>query len=51
VQGHTALFTTAGQALGELASLDSDSALRRRLHCYTSLAVLVIDELGFQSQC
>ena len=28
--GHTALFITAGQLLGELAALDSDSALRRR---------------------
>ena len=31
LQGHTALFTTAGQMLSELAALDSDSALRRRL--------------------
>jgi len=30
IHGHTVLFTTAGQLLGELASLDSDSALRRR---------------------
>ena len=43
VQGHTALFTTAGQMLGELAALDSDSALRRRLHRYASPDVLVID--------
>jgi DNA replication protein DnaC len=43
VNGHTALFTSAGQMLGELAALDSDSALRRRLHRYTSPAVLVID--------
>jgi DNA replication protein DnaC len=49
VNGHTALFTSAGQMLGELAALDSDSALRRRLHRYTSPAVLVIDELGYLS--
>ena len=29
-RGHTVLFTSAGQLLGELAALDSDSALRRR---------------------
>lgn len=49
VNGHTALFTTAGQMLGELASLDSDSALRRRLHRYASPAVLLIDEVGYLS--
>ncbi|WP_350357479.1 IS21-like element helper ATPase IstB [Paraburkholderia fungorum] len=49
VNGHTALFTSAGQMLGELAALDSDSALRRRLHRYKSPAVLVIDELGYLS--
>jgi hypothetical protein len=32
IHGHTVLFTSAGQLLGDLASLDSDSALRRRLH-------------------
>ena len=32
--GHTALFTTAGQLLGELAALDSDSGLRRKLRQY-----------------
>ena len=31
VAGHTVLFTTAGQLLGDLAALDSDSALRRRI--------------------
>ena len=30
IHGHTVLFTTAGHLLGELAALDSDSALRRR---------------------
>ena len=49
MHGHTALFTTAGQMLGELAALDSDSALRRRLRRYASPDVLVIDEVGYLS--
>lgn len=49
LSGHTALFTTAGQLLGELASLDSDSALRRRLRHYAAPALLVIDEVGYLS--
>lgn len=49
LQGHTVLFTTAGQILGELAALDSDSALRRRLKHYASPDVLVIDEIGYLS--
>lgn len=49
IQGYTALFTTAGQMLGELAALDSDSALRRRLHRYASPEVLLIDEVGYLS--
>ena len=47
--GHTALFTTAGQLLGELAALDSDSALRRKLRHYAAPDVLVIDEVGYLS--
>jgi DNA replication protein DnaC len=43
IHGHTVLFTTAGQLLGELASLDSDSALRRRLRHYVAPTLLVID--------
>jgi len=38
LQGHTVLFTTAGQLLGELAAIDSDSALRRRLKHYAAPA-------------
>ena len=34
IHGHTVLFTSAGQMLGDLAALDSDSALRRRLRHY-----------------
>lgn len=49
IQGHTALFMTAGQLLGDLAALDSDSALRRRLHHYAAPDVLAIDEVGYLS--
>ena len=47
--GRTALFITAAQLLGELASLDSDSALRRRLKHYASPDLLMIDEVGYLS--
>ncbi|AGW90337.1 ATPase AAA [Ralstonia pickettii DTP0602] len=49
IHGHTVLFTSAGQILGELAALDSDSALRKRLHRYAAPDVLVIDEVGYLS--
>ena len=49
IGGHTALFTTAGQLLGDLAALDSDSALRRRLHHYARPTLLAIDEVGYLS--
>ena len=49
LQGHTALFTTAGALLGDLAALDSDSALRRRLRFYAAPEVLIIDEVGYLS--
>lgn len=49
IGGYTVLFTTAGELLGELASLDSDSALRRRLRHYASPDLLVIDEVGYLS--
>ena len=49
IAGHTVLFTTAGQLLGELAALDSDSALRRRLRHYAAPPLLVIDEVGYLS--
>ena len=49
LQGHTALFTTAGQMLGELAALNSDSALRRRLQHYAAPDLLLIDEVGYLS--
>lgn len=49
VHGHTVLFTSAGQLLGELAALDSDSALRRRLRHYAAPTLLLIDEVGYLS--
>ena len=33
----------------ELADLDSDSALRRRIKYYTQPALLVVDEVGYLS--
>ena len=47
VHGHTVLFTSAGQLLGELAALDSDFALRRRLRHYARPRLLVIDEAAY----
>lgn len=49
IHGYTVLFTTAAQVLGELAALDSDSALRRRLHHYAKPHLLIIDEVGYLS--
>lgn len=49
LKGHTVLFTTASQLLGDLAALDSDSALRRRLKYYAAPTLLVIDEVGYLS--
>ena len=49
IHGHTVLFTTAGQLLGDLAALDSDSTLRRRLRHYAAPDLLVIDEVGYLS--
>jgi DNA replication protein DnaC len=49
VAGHSVLFTTAGRVLGDLASLDSDAVLRRRLHHYARPALLAIDEVGYLS--
>jgi DNA replication protein DnaC len=47
IHGHTVLLTSAGQLLGDLCALDSDSALRRRLRAYTRPDLLVIDEVGY----
>jgi DNA replication protein DnaC len=48
-RGHTVLFTSAGQLLGDLCALDSDSALRRRLRHYARPHLLVIDSCGVGS--
>ena len=49
ILGHTVRFTTAGALLGDLAALDSDAALRRRLRHYAAPDLLVIDEIGYLS--
>jgi DNA replication protein DnaC len=49
LHGYTVYFTTAGALLGELAALDSDSLLRRRLRHYSAPHLLVIDEIGYLS--
>jgi DNA replication protein DnaC len=49
IQGYTVMFTSAGQMLGDLAAIDSDSALRRRLRHYAAPQLLVIDEVGYLS--
>jgi len=49
VGGRTVLFTSAGKLLGDLAALDSDSALRRRLRFYAAPDLLAIDEVGYLS--
>jgi DNA replication protein DnaC len=47
--GHTVLFASAGQLLGDLCALDSDAALRRRQRYYARPQLLVIDEVGYLS--
>ncbi len=49
IHGHTVLFTSAGHLLGDMAALDSDSALRSRLNYYTRPDLLLIDEVGYLS--
>lgn len=49
ITGHTALFTVAGQLLGDLTASESDAALRRRFRHYSAPDVLVIDEIGYLS--
>jgi DNA replication protein DnaC len=49
IHGHTALFTTAGDMLKDLASHDGDIALQRKLKYYTKPTILVIDEVGYLS--
>ena len=47
--GHTVLFVNAGVLLGELAALDSASALSRRLRHYAGIDLLCVDEVGYLS--
>tara|TARA_R110000772_G_scaffold268522_1_gene395872 strand:+ start:1284 stop:2063 length:780 start_codon:yes stop_codon:yes gene_type:complete len=49
MQGHTVIFTSAANMLNELAALDGDNALRRRLAYYGKPKLLVIDEVGYLS--
>ncbi len=49
IQGHTVMFVSAGQMLGDLSALDSDSALRRRLRHYAAPQLLAVDEVGYLS--
>lgn len=49
MQGHTALFVSAAQMLGDLTAQDGDNALRRRIKHYTQPEVLAIDEVGYLS--
>lgn len=49
LNGYTVLFTTAATMLNDLAAIDSDSGLKRRLNYYAQPALLVIDELGYLS--
>ncbi|HXR35789.1 MAG TPA: IS21-like element helper ATPase IstB [Candidatus Binataceae bacterium] len=49
IRGHTVLFASAGALLGDLAALDSASALNRRLRHYAGFDLLCIDEVGYLS--
>ena len=47
--GHTVLFTTAANMLGDLVTKDTSTALQRRLHRYCRPELLVVDEVGYLS--
>jgi len=49
IEDHTVLFTSTGQLLGDLCTLDGDAALRRRLRRFAGPELLVIDEVGYLS--
>lgn len=49
LNGYNVLFITAAQMLNDLAAIDSDSTLKRRLKYYAQPQLLVIDELGYLS--
>jgi DNA replication protein DnaC len=46
-KGHTVRFTTLAAALADLSRQESLPALERRLRRYTSVDLLVLDELGY----
>ena len=46
-KGHTVRFTTLAAALADLSRQESTPALERRLRRYTSVDLLVLDELGY----
>jgi len=49
MRGFSVLFVSASQMLSELASLDNNQALRRRMKYYVQPTILVIDEIGYLS--
>lgn len=49
INGYSVMFITAAQMLNDLAAIDSDSTLKRRLKYYAQPQLLVIDELGYLS--
>ena len=49
LEGHTCRFATAASMLGELAAIDSDTLLQRKLRFYARQHLLVIDEVGYLS--
>ena len=49
LEGHTVRFATAAKMLGELATIDSDSRLQRKLRFHARQQLLVIDEVGYLS--
>ena len=49
LEGHTVRFATAASMLGDLAAIDSDTLLQRKLRFYTRQHLLVIDEVGYLS--
>ncbi len=49
LEGHTVRFATAASMLGELAALDSDTMLQRKLRFYARQQLPVIDEVEYLS--
>jgi DNA replication protein DnaC len=49
LRGHTVLYATASQMLGELAQRDTSFALQQRLRRYIRPQLLIIDEVGYLS--